>query len=152
MTTQSTQIRIKPEPLTAEAFAPFGAVIEPDRHQLSCTEGEYTARLMTLEKASNSVGHINRHPDHEQLFVPLEKAPMLIVVAPKELSGDGFDPSQVRAFLNDGTKAWTFATNVWHIAPRALSGEPARVINVQGSEFMEHTELIKVEPPVQVEL
>jgi len=146
-----TRVKIKPVPLTAEAFAPFGTVIEPDRHMLSCTEGEYTARLMTLEPAKATVAHINRHPDHEQLFIPLASRPALIVVAPKELNAEGFDSSQVRAFVADGSKAWTFATNVWHIAPRALA-DGAQVINVQGSEYMEHTELIELPAPVEVEL
>lgn len=140
----SRVIKVRAEPLTAEAYRPFGEIVEADRSWLRCTEGEYTARLMSLEPAPSRVKHVNRHPDHVQLFVPLDHAPMLLVVAPADVPGDNFDPESVRAFVNDGSKAFTFGLNVWHIAPRGLA-PAARVINVQGSKFRELTELIDFE-------
>lgn len=138
-------IKIKAEPLTAGAYAPYGSLVDIGRLQLHCAEGQYTARLMELEPASKRVSRVNRHFDHSQLFVPLTGDPMLLVVAPGHVSGEKFDADQVRAFRNDGTQAFTFNVGVWHIAPRALDGRPARVINVQGSRYMEHTELIDFE-------
>lgn len=140
----SRVLKIKAEPLTAEAYAPFGQIVEPGRCQLHCSDGQYTARLMTLEPAPTRVKHINRHFDHVQLFVPLSQAPMLLVVAPAHVSGEAFDPDTVRAFTTDGTKAFTFSVGTWHIAPRGLA-DGAQVINVQGSRYMEHTELIDFE-------
>src|SRR2546421_126306 len=137
-TTTSRVVKIKAEPLTAEAYAPFGEIVDMGRTQLHCSEGEYTARLMKLEPAPTRVKHINRHPEHIQLFIPLDNAPMLLVVAPAHVSGEAFDPASVRAFVNDGTKAFTFGLNTWHIAPRGL-GEGGAVINVQGSKYQELT-------------
>lgn len=149
-------IRIKAEPLTPEAFAPYGSVIDAGRCQLYCNEGEYTARLMTLEPMPDRVGRINRHFDHTQLFAPITGDSMVLVVAPAHLSADGFDPKQIRAFVNDGTQAWTYNVGVWHLAPRALDGSTARVINVQGSRYLDYTELIDFETQtgtaVEVEL
>ncbi|HZR00480.1 MAG TPA: ureidoglycolate lyase [Chloroflexota bacterium] len=142
--TSSRTVKVKAEPLTAEAYAPFGEIVDVGRTRLHCGEGQYTARLMTLEPAPTRVKHINRHPDHVQLFVPLDHAPMLLVVAPAHVPGDAFDPESVRAFVNDGSKAFTFGLNVWHIAPRGLA-DGARVINVQGSRYQELTELIDFE-------
>ena len=143
-TTTSRVVKIKAEPLTAEAYAPFGQIVDASTTPLHCSEGEYTARLMTLEPAPTRVKHINRHPEHIQLFVPLDNAPMLLVVAPAHVSGEAFDPESVRAFVNDGSKAFTFGLNTWHIAPRGLR-DGAQVINVQGSKYQELTELIDFE-------
>jgi ureidoglycolate lyase len=138
-------LKIKAEPLTVEAYAPFGSVVEAGRLQLHCNDGQYTARLHTLEPAVARVSRINRHFDHSQLFVPLANVRTLLVVAPSHVSGERFDPSSVRAFVTDGNQAFTFNLGVWHNAPRALSGSPAQMINVQGSRYMEHTELIDFE-------
>ena len=140
----SRVVKIKAEPLTAEAYAPFGQIVEAPKTPLHCSEGEYTARLMTLEPAPTRVKHINRHPEHIQLFIPLDNAPMLLVVAPAHVSGEAFDAESVRAFVNDGSKAFTFGLNTWHIAPRGLR-DGAQVINVQGSKYQELTELIDFE-------
>jgi len=140
----SRVVKIKAEPLTAEAYAPFGQIVDASKAPLHCSEGEYTARLMTLEPAPTRVKHINRHPEHIQLFIPLDNAPMLLVVAPAHVSGEAFDPESVRAFVNDGSKAFTFGLNTWHIAPRGLR-DGAQVINVQGSKYQELTELIDFE-------
>lgn len=141
MTTEARQaIKLKVEPLTAEAYAPFGSLVDYGKLQLHCSEGQYTARLMDLEPAPAKVSRVNRHFDHSQLFVPLTGDPMLLLVAPSHVAAEGFDPSTVRAFRNDGTKAFTFNVGVWHIAPRALDGTKAKVINVQGSRYLDHTE------------
>src|SRR5690349_8753371 len=93
----SRVVKIKAEPLTAEAYAPFGQIVDASKAPLQCSDGEYTARLMTLEPAPSRVKHINRHPEHIQLFIPLDNAPMLLVVAPAHVSGEAFDPESVRA-------------------------------------------------------
>lgn len=136
MTMAAPTVVVTPEPLTAEAFAPFGRVVDAHRHVLHCDPGQYTARLMTLERARGRYGSLNRHPDYEQLFVPLAPHPMLLLVAPRELSGEELEARHVRAFVNDGTKAWTFGLNVWHIAPRAIDRDDAQAINVQGSRYL----------------
>ena len=64
-------MKVKAEPLTAEAYAPFGKVVDVARHRLHCQPGEYTARLHALERGQTLVRRVNRHSDHEQLFVPI---------------------------------------------------------------------------------
>jgi ureidoglycolate lyase len=147
MTTETKQtITLKAEPLTPEAYAPFGGIVDAGKLQLHCSEGQYTARLMTLEPAPKRISRVNRHFDHSQLFVPLTNDPMLLVVAPGHVSGERFDPSTIRVFQTDGTQAFTFNVGVWHIAPRALDGKTnAQVINVQGSRYQQNTELIDFE-------
>jgi ureidoglycolate lyase len=125
-------VKVRAEPLTAEAFAPFGKLVDASQHKLHCEPGEYTARLHQLERAQPLVKRVNRHSDHEQLFVPISGHRLLITVANEQ--------KELRAFVNDGTQAWTFGVNVWHNAPRGLDAEDAAVINVQGSQFTAHTE------------
>jgi ureidoglycolate hydrolase len=144
-------LTIRAEPLTAEAYARFGIVVAASRHRLHCEPGQYTARLHRLDPVGERFVKINRHLDHEQLFVPLTGGPLLLVVAPQELPGSRFDPGQVRAFVNDGSLAWTYGMGVWHFAPRAIGGEAA-VLNVQGSRYLAHTEIVAMEPAVAVEL
>ena len=152
-TTETRRVPVRAEPLTAEAFAPFGRIVDESQQVLHCDPGQYTARVHTLEPIKPVVERINRHFDHEQLFVPLTDNPLLIVVAPKEMSEADFDPTKVRIFRNDTRQGWTFAVGVWHIAPRTLpdAGE-AQVINVQGSQYMAHTEDIAMPRAVEVQL
>lgn len=138
----STTVSIKAEPLTAEAFAPFGKLIAEPRYLLRCEPGEYTARLHELERAQPLVRRVNRHSDHEQLFVPISGHRLLITVAT--------EAKELRAFVNDGTQAWTFGVNVWHNAPRGIDTDDAAVINVQGSQYLAHTEYADLASPAEV--
>ena len=149
MTTETKRtVKIKAEPLTPEAYAPFGSVIEPGRTQLHCNDGQYVVELLTLQPRNGPVRQINRHFDCVQLFAPYPQPgagprPMLVVVAPPWLSAERFDPTQVRAFVADGTQAFTFDVGTWHIGPRALDGTPLTLVNVQGERSNEeHTEEI----------
>src|SRR5678810_566667 len=51
-------IKLKVEPLTAEAYAPYGALVDAGRLQLHCSDGQYTARLMALEPASARIPRV----------------------------------------------------------------------------------------------
>jgi ureidoglycolate lyase len=122
---------ITPEPLTAEAFAPFGCVIEAsDRAvKLSINQGhaERYDRLAELDVAdAGGSGAISlfrarplvelvlkmfeRHPLGSQSFVPLSGRPYLVVVAP---AGD-FDASGVRVFRAGAHQGVHYAKGVWH--------------------------------------
>jgi ureidoglycolate lyase len=141
-------VTLKAEPLTPEAYAPFGSVIEPGRTQLHCNDGQYVVELLTLQPRNGPVRQINRHFDCVQLFAPhpqagTRKKPMLVVVAPPWLSAERFDPAQVRAFVADGSQAFTFNVGTWHIGPRSLDGTPLTLVNMQGERSNEeHTEEI----------
>ena len=64
-------VTIKAQPLTAEAFAPYGRVVKAEREALQMEEGKFTARLMTVRRVPERIDHINMHTDHSQMFVPL---------------------------------------------------------------------------------
>ena len=120
-----------PEPLTTEAFAPFGEVIEAsDRvRQVAINYGFTTrfddlARLDVTDDAGHAIVSIfrarpldppilkvfERHPLGSQAFMPLQGRPFLVAVAPR---GD-FAPAAVRLFRAEAHQGVNYAKGVWH--------------------------------------
>ena len=124
--------RLKLEPLSAEAFAPFGVVIELDRHKpLTINEGhaQKFADLLPHDcqhqdgrvavhfyrsrgrKLPIEIRTLERHPLGSQAFWPLHDRPYAIVVAPP---GDTPDPAAIRAFVARGDQAIQYHRGTWH--------------------------------------
>jgi len=122
---------LTPEPLTAEAFAPFGNVIQAsdDAVKLDINQGHAIRydRLAEIDAADNGgVGVISlfrakplaqpvlktfeRHPLGSQSFVPLSGRPYLVAVAP---AGE-FDPAGIRLFRAEGHQGVHYRKGVWH--------------------------------------
>jgi ureidoglycolate lyase len=130
---------LKPEPLTAEAFAPFGDVIEArgeprginygvtqrfhDLAKLDCVEqgGRAIVNIFRSQPPAYpfAVTVMERHPLSSQAFVPLSGRPFLVVVAPK----GPFDRDAVRAFCAGPGQGVNFARGTWHHFNLALEGE-----------------------------
>jgi len=129
---------IIPEPLTADAFKPFGDVIEAsaDARQMSINYGNTTrfhdlAGIDVTGKGGRAGVSIFRstplaqpitikimeyHPLSSQAFVPLYGRPYLVVVAP---AGD-FDASAIRVFIVRGGKGVNYHAGTWHHFSLAL--------------------------------
>lgn len=122
---------LTPEPLTAEAFAPFGSVIEVSDAavKLEINQGHAIRydRLAEIDVADRGgYGAISlfrarpleapvlkvfeRHPLGSQTFMPLSGRPYLIAVAP---TGD-FNCTGVRVFRAQGDQGVQYAKGVWH--------------------------------------
>ena len=151
-TTEMKTVIVKAQPLTPEAFAPYGRVVQEERQPLLMQEGCFTARLMTVKRVPQTVDHINMHTDHSQMFIPLNGEPLVVIVAPPEVPAHPFDASKVAAFIADGKQTFIFHPGTWHIEPRALAADECQVINVQTDVFRSHTTLIELTPPVTIEL
>ena len=129
------------EPLTRDAFAPFGDVIEAAADHLSfpinagtsqrfhdlarLDPGEGGRLIVSIFRAQPrrlplAITMLERHPKASQAFMPLAGRPFLVVVAPK---GEQIDPAHIRAFLAQGTQGINFAAGVWHHPLLALHGE-----------------------------
>ena len=130
---------IAARPLTAEAFAPFGTVIEargaPTRlinaglcgrhHDLAAPDAAdgriglsvFDARPRALPYALDLM---ERHPLGSQAFVPMHAEPFLVTVAPDE----GGAPGTPLAFVTNGAQAIQIARHVWHgvLTPLAAPG------------------------------
>ena len=121
--------RIKAQPLTAEAFAPFGDVLEVsglpdrlinaglcgryhDRARLDFGDGRAGISLFDAEPRAlpYKFDLVERHPDGSQAFIPMHRAPFLVIVAPD----DGGAPGRPLAFLTDGAQGVNYLRGTWH--------------------------------------
>jgi ureidoglycolate lyase len=122
------------EPLTPEAFAPFGEVISPEAAQIVYAVNDGTSQrfhalghveciggtpVISIFRAQPrelpfEIRMLERHPLGSQAFVPLSDAPYLVVVA-------GSPTSVPRAFLAQ-KHGVNFRSGVWHHPLLALRG------------------------------
>ena len=125
-------------PLTAEAFAPFGEVLEapanPGRLYFDDSLGNLRASahpslsIVTrapIEGLPLEVKVLERHEFSSQSFLPLEIGRWLIVAAPHAEEGKP-DVKRARAFLATAGQGITLRPNTWHHALTVLD-KPARV-------------------------
>lgn len=126
-------------PLTGEAFAPFGEVIEASElvHHFSINAGntERYHDLARLDPGPNGriivsifrgqprklpfeVRMMERHPLGTQAFIPLSGRPYLVAVSPA--SDDMPSVDSMRVFLAQGHQGVNYARGVWHHPLMAL--------------------------------
>lgn len=125
-------LSLTPQPLTREAFAPFGEVIEASdavRHfTINVGNTERYHDLAQIEAGPDgkvivsifrgqprtlpfSVEMMERHPLASQAFIPMSGKPYLVVVAP---AGAAPKAEDLRVFLARGDQGVNYATGVWH--------------------------------------
>ncbi|MCO8145618.1 ureidoglycolate lyase [Rhodovulum tesquicola] len=115
-------------PLTADAFASFGEVIEPggdfrlinegacrrftDLATLDIVDGRPGLSLFQAEIRSlpHDCTLLERHPLGSQCFIPMQGGRYLVIVAPDE----GGAPGTPRAFVAEGYQCVNIARNTWH--------------------------------------
>lgn len=120
---------ITAEPLTADAFAAFGDVLEargvPDRLINEGLCGRYHDRarldfgtgragLSVFDAVPRALPYdftlVERHPEGSQAFLPMAAHPFLVIVARDE----GGWPGRPRAFLTDGSQGINLLRGTWH--------------------------------------
>jgi ureidoglycolate lyase len=117
------------EPLTHDAFAPYGDVLAADsaqpkpinqgkcdRHHdlanLDVTDGRAGVSIFNAEprELPYTLDLLERHPDGAQTFIPMTEHPFLIIVA----DDDTGTPTNIRAFISNGAQGINFHRNTWH--------------------------------------
>jgi len=119
------------EPLTREAFAPFGQVIAVERADHYLINAGKTERYNDLARVELGGAHprplisifrgqpyalpldltmVERHPFGSQAFFPLSPRPFLVIVA----ADNAGVPAQPRAFLTKPGEGVNIAMNTWH--------------------------------------
>ena len=121
-------IELHPQPLTPEAFAPFGRVLEADPATARQINAGTTTRFHALATADPgpdgeviisffhglprprliAMALMERHQLGSQAFVPMQPHPWLVVVAERP------EPEALRAFLLRGDQGVQYARGVWH--------------------------------------
>lgn len=132
-------MKVRTEPLTADAFAGYGEIIETPKHDYRISISERIVNLR--EVATASVKLISRSPSilpliypvmerhlhSSQAFVPVNGARCIVVVAPKLESGDP-DIANCRAFRSNAGQGFIYGPNVWHCPLRVLDKEGKFVV------------------------
>lgn len=141
------------EPLTIEAFEPFGDVIEPDNaREIRLINGGTTTRfhdLAPVDVATEGgrplisifrgkpfalpvvIAMMERHPLGSQAFIPLSPRPFLIAVAPDE----GGRPGTPRIFLATG-RGVAYNRGTWHHPLLALEDVSDFLVVDRGGDGM----------------
>ena len=122
---------LKIQPLTRDAFAPFGEVIETDPSAMRYINGGTTERYHALAEAEATgedarviinifrgsprtfpyaVDMMERHPFGSQSFSPIDDRPWLVVVAADE----GGRPGRPQVFRAGGRQGVNYRRNTWH--------------------------------------
>ena len=128
---------ITPEPLRAEAFAPFGDVLEappaPGRlffgdglanRRSGATPSLAVACVPPLASRPLVATRMERHEFSSQSFIALDVARWLVIVTPKAADGRP-DTTRVRAFLAGPGQGVTYRVDTWHHRLTVLD-RPAR--------------------------
>ena len=120
-------LNIKPQPLTREAFAPFGDVIQIEGSNEFEINSGYTTRVHDLidiqlggentraqfsfflgRPRALEIKMLEKHPLGSQAFYPIDNKSWLVVVASKP------EPDAVCAFWATGRQGVNYHQDVWH--------------------------------------
>ena len=140
------------EPLTAEAFAPFGDVMDARtsasfpinagrtqrHHDLAKVEtlGENAHTLINIFVSQPvtlplELTFLERHPQGSQAFMPLHQERFIVVVAPP---GEHINPDEVRAFVTDGRQGVNYRAGTWHAIQSVLEREGEFLVVDRGGD------------------
>lgn len=148
--------RIRIQPLTVEAFAPFGDILEVngapdkiinqgmcgrhhDRAMLDFPDGRAGISLFDAKprKLPLTLDMVERHPLGSQAFIPMNEQAFLVVVAPDEHG----KPGRPLAFLTRPGQGVNYHRGVWHgvLTPLSEPGLFAVVDRIgEGANLEEH--------------
>lgn len=153
---------LRPDPLTAEAFAPFGDVLEAtgdfrlindglckrhhDRARIDVApevDPQNRAGISIFNAEARTLPYrfdlVERHPEGSQAFLPMTQHPFLVIVT--------LDPQHApRAFLTNGAQGINLYRGTWHgvLTPLAAPGLFAVVDRIGVSANLEEYRYPKV--------
>lgn len=133
-------IQIKAEPLTSEAFRPFGQVVGKDEVNLALNNGEqFRMSIIHMRHQGYQIGSLNYHEHSTQALVPLEGKACVVVVAPPGMTfREASDLKQIKAFLCDGSVGINIGLCTWHQALLPI-GPEMKMVNLQGVNSSQDT-------------
>ena len=104
------------QPLTREAFAPYGELIGERGHiELDLDGGRASVFAQTVEARAFEFDFLGRHQRTEQVFAPLGNGQSILAVAPPCAADSSLpDEKRLAAFLVDGSCAFKLHRGTWH--------------------------------------
>jgi ureidoglycolate lyase len=164
-------MRLKLEPLSREAFQPYGDVIETkgaahvtindgfaerfiDLATIDVTrEGGQAAISIAVAQPHPPPIHLRmmeRHPLGSQSFIPLQQQDYLIVVAD---AARPLSPAMLRAFRARGDQGVNYRANVWHHPLLVLEPDSRfLIVDRRGGNNVEEEWFSSLDEPVLIEL
>lgn len=145
-----SDVVLRPVPITAERFAPYGDVIHAApatiqamndarferfddlaRVDVDQADGGRVAISIARSKTPTTLPHrfdmVERHPLGSQAFIPLAPFSFVVVVAP---AGESVDIDDLRAFVTNGSQGINYHKGVWHMPMIALqSGQQFLIVD-----------------------
>jgi ureidoglycolate lyase len=153
-----TRLNIQPEPLTKEAFLPFGEVLETNGispQLINFGNTHKYGKLAEISIIDNAVPQISiyrsraielpfriqlleRHPLGSQAFYPLHQQPFPVIVA----AADGSPGIEaIRVFITNGRQGVNLHAGVWHHYQLTLGQDSEYLVIDRGGEgenYQEH--------------
>ena len=142
--------RVSPEPLSEEAWAPFGWLPVADTDP---RDGDHRLSFSWDDVHVNIIGHardevpetggglrcqmLYRHDTHTQTVMSLD-VPAVIAVAPasRDFSGAA-DADSIRVFRLEPLQPVVLHRGTWHWGPFPVAADAVRLFNVQGLRYSE---------------
>ncbi len=135
-----SNITLRPMPLTAERFAPYGNVVEAaasSHAPMNELRFERFDNLVDVDVEASQQGRVGvsiarcrlptrlpyrvemveRHPLGSQAFIPLQRFAFIVVVGP---AGEAIEAEDLRAFISNGRQGINYHRGVWHMPLIAL--------------------------------
>lgn len=155
---------LRPHPLTADAFASFGDVIEAvATTRVPMNDGRFErfdalaqvrtagparigiVRALTATQLPHRFAMVERHPSSTQAFIPRASFRFVVVVA---RPGDAPDAGGLVAFVSNGRQGINYHVGTWHLPLIALERGHEFLVIDSGSD--QHTETHSLVAPVAV--
>jgi ureidoglycolate lyase len=162
---RNTAMAITAQPLTPEAFAPFGQVLMAagtggaERYEFAASMDNLRADAKTnmtfiksvVKEGPVMVGAMEKHEFSNQTFVPLNGTHYLVAVCPTAADG-GPDTAAMQVFVATGAQAVNYGVDVWH-APNTVLTEPCEFVMLRHDDGSPvDTETRQLETPIEVDI
>ena len=150
-------VSIPVEPLTEEAFSPYGELLSvkdrPADFQGVSSVGwkagfESTASPAIMLLSSRYVGMqfnlLERHFNVTQTFIPLGGVPSIVAVAAPTPGDEVPQPESLRAFLIDGSAGYVLHKGTWHSLDRyPLRPPSAEIVIITSQDTQQELETVE---------
>ncbi|KAA2244097.1 ureidoglycolate lyase [Salinarimonas soli] len=162
-------VQLVSQPLTREAFAPFGDVVRvPGQRSRPVNEGRAwrhdglaalahapralhpTVALYDVEASALpfATALFERHPWSSQLFLPMRAETYLVVVAPDRAGAP--DPSAACAFLAGSETGVHYRPGVWHVPLIAIGAPALLAMFIFETDDADDTEEARLSTPLTI--
>ncbi len=149
-------VQIRVEPLTEEAFRPFGELISPSDRPPDFqgvnsagwkasfeVDGPPLVMLLTSRSEGLHFTRLERHFGVTQTFIPLGQVPAVVAVAASTAADPDLIPAveEVRGFLIDGSTGYVLKRGTWHSLDRyPLTDQASQIVIISGQRTQDEIE------------